>query len=72
MMKYSNCPICGTENHNSYLLSFYYDESKEHLRNHLIELMQMGNLQNIKINYGIPCCDCFYNVFNEEPNYRLI
>ena len=72
LVNYANCPICGMKNHNSYLLSFYYDESKEHLRNHLIELMQMGNLQNIKLNYGIPCCDCFYKVFEEEPNYSNV
>ena len=59
---YSVCPICGSFNHYYHLKRFYFDDSKNILRNHLIKLMENDeskkhNKYNLQI--GIPCCKCY-------------
>ena len=72
ILKYRTCPICGSKNHDNYLLEFYYDNSKIDLRNNLIQFMDSSrSMKNIKVNFGIPCCTCFTKIFGEVPEYNL-
>ena len=51
ILNYRTCPICGTKNHDNYLLEFYYDNSKIDLRNNLIQFMDCSKkMKNIKVN----------------------
>jgi hypothetical protein len=69
ILHYSTCPVCGSKNHLSYLLSFFYDDSKEDLKEFLINHMNAKKINNINFNIGIPCCECFEEVFGEYPEY---
>ena len=66
---FSTCPICNQENHTFYLKRFYFSTNAEliRLKERLLELMKDsseydGNYYN-KIVIGIPCCDCFKQIF---------
>ncbi|MFO8019719.1 MAG: hypothetical protein R6U96_13920 [Promethearchaeia archaeon] len=68
LIHYSTCPVCGTTNHKNYLLSFYYDERKKDLRENLLKSMYLKTHKGIELDIGIPCCNCFSNIFNEKPD----
>ncbi|MFX1394710.1 MAG: hypothetical protein ACFFAH_14210 [Promethearchaeota archaeon] len=58
--------MCEAKNHESYLIDFYYDEddSIKILRDQLIKNMDSEeNMSSYKINFGIPCCSCFTEIF---------
>ena len=64
LFTYKKCPVCGSRNHNQYLLSFYHDENQQRLRELLIKgLIPSKRLKNAKITLGIPCCKCFREHF---------
>lgn len=69
ILQYSECPVCSGKNHLSYLLSFFYDSTKEDLKEVLIEHMEGKNVKKVKLNIGIPCCECYEQVFGEFPEY---
>ncbi len=66
------CPVCKKENHKSYLKKFYFDNDHEktRLRTRLLNLISESNefdeIYYNKISLGIPCCDCFKNIFLEH------
>jgi hypothetical protein len=73
ILKYNRCPICNAKNHNTYLSSFYYDETKKEIRNYLIKSTITQKNQLFKVNMGIPCCVCYTKIFGEDPpafNFR--
>ena len=73
VLNYGSCPICGIKNHENYLLSFYHDDSKEELRDFLVKHMDSADIrEKYKIIVGIPCCECFSKVFEDEPNIQDI
>jgi hypothetical protein len=72
---FSTCPICNQENHTFYLKRFYFSTNAElmRLKECLLELMKDsieydGNYYN-KIVIGIPCCDCFKQIFGSFREY---
>ena len=69
ILNFGTCPICGTKNHDKYLIEFYYDNSKIELRNNLIQISNFKKKKkSLKVNFGIPCCNCFSKIFGETPN----
>lgn len=68
---FSACPICKRRNHKDYLKTFYFDKNpyKKILKQRLLTLMNESKEFNEiffnKILLGIPCCDCFKNIFCE-------
>lgn len=68
---FSRCPICNRPNHFDYLKGFYFSCSSEsvRLKKQLLELMEeskdFDQLYVNKIKIGIPCCDCFKEVFGK-------
>lgn len=73
IVKYSLCPICGAKNHNDYLTSFYNDDNKKIIREYLVNSMNLSEkLDKFKINIGIPCCNCFEQFFEEDPNVAVL
>ncbi|MBD3352713.1 MAG: hypothetical protein GF364_14595 [Candidatus Lokiarchaeota archaeon] len=73
---YNTCPVCGSENHRSYLVAFYFNEesSRRALRDRLLEYLDKAKHSNIHnpkaISFGIPCCKCYKKFFNEDIAYR--
>jgi GTPase SAR1 family protein len=66
---FSYCPICGGENHKSYLSKFYFDKNPntEILRDKLLRLIEKSerfdHIYENDIKIGIPCCNCFNKLF---------
>ena len=66
---FSTCPICDTNNHKSYLKTFYFSDNldKKILKKRLLKLIEesksYNNIYYNKISLGIPCCNCFKKVF---------
>jgi GTPase SAR1 family protein len=66
---FSCCPLCGAENHKSYLSKFYFDnnEMNKRLKDYLIMLMErherFDSVYENEIKIGIPCCKCFNKIF---------
>ncbi len=71
---YSNCPICKKSNHKNYLKKIYIDSNPEKVRfkEKLITLINdsedFDDIFYNKITLGIPCCDCYKNIFGEIKN----
>lgn len=70
---FSICPICKKENHYESLKNFYLSRDPEvvKLKEQLIYLLDNievinNNLKNLSI--GMPCCNCYKNIF--EKNYH--
>jgi hypothetical protein len=67
---FSFCPICGKENHESYLKKFYLDQNSNSriLKEKLLLLMDKSkrfeNIYENEIKVGIPCCSCFEKLFS--------
>ncbi|MFX1338022.1 MAG: hypothetical protein ACFFDK_05395 [Promethearchaeota archaeon] len=67
---FSFCPICGKENHESYLKKFYFDHNlnSRMLREKLLLLMDKSKrfeqIYENEIKIGIPCCSCFEKLFS--------
>lgn len=62
--KFSICPICGNQNHYLYLKKLYFNEDKRVMKDALLNLM-IHKYYKIKINFGVPCCNCFKKYFEE-------
>ncbi|TFF90045.1 MAG: hypothetical protein EU548_05000 [Promethearchaeota archaeon] len=62
---FSKCPICGNQNHYFHLKNFYFNEDKKDLKDSLLNLMRMTH-KRVKFSYGVPCCDCFKMLFDED------
>lgn len=63
---YKTCPVCGTENHENFLKTFFTSKDKDKIayRDLLLDMMDKHRLeQKRNIRLGIPCCDCFKEVF---------
>ena len=63
--KFSICPICGNQNHYFHLKRFYFSEDKQIMKNSLLSLMRL-NYRKFKLNYGVPCCNCFKKFFEDK------
>jgi hypothetical protein len=73
IVKYETCPVCGANNHRDYLINFYNDDNKRVIREYLINNMYLSEkLEKFKINIGIPCCNCFEQVFGKDPNIGIL
>jgi len=64
---YSYCPICNQKNHIINLKKLYFNEDKVLIES-LASLMENKNrkIRKYKIQFGIPCCNCFKKYFNDE------
>lgn len=64
---YSICPICKKTNHYSNLKEFYFNEKMDKIREILIRIMNFNDskLNNLDLNFGIPCCNCYKKCFEE-------
>ena len=66
---FAHCPVCKRRNHNTYLKTFYFDESikKRDFKERLLKLMDeskdFNDIYYNKILFGIPCCECFKKFF---------
>lgn len=64
---FATCPVCNSQNHQSYLEDFYFstDLEKVKMREQLLEMLEHDDsIENVKI--GIPCCNCFDNIFGSR------
>lgn len=66
--KFSTCPVCKGKNDKSLLIDLYFstDPSKKYIREHLIRLMNLARSQDSKINIGLPCCECFKELYGTK------
>jgi len=68
---FSFCPLCGKENHKSYLSKFYFSQNSNSriLKENLLLLMNKSKrfeqIYENEIKVGIPCCSCFEKLFSE-------
>ncbi|MFX1275813.1 MAG: hypothetical protein ACFFBP_04315 [Promethearchaeota archaeon] len=64
---YSSCPICKQKNHVINLKKLYFNEDEQLIEN-LARMMQTKNkkLRKYNVQFGIPCCNCFKQFFNED------
>ncbi|MHA1340142.1 MAG: hypothetical protein ACTSRZ_10320 [Promethearchaeota archaeon] len=64
------CPICGSENHRSYIRKFYYSKNplivplKEELLDLISSEYYLKYLKRKHIKLGIPCCKCYNRLFS--------
>ncbi|MFX1338286.1 MAG: hypothetical protein ACFFDK_06735 [Promethearchaeota archaeon] len=68
MKFYSTCPICLETLHYANLKKFYFDEDTQEIKEKLIQFMNLNEKKRIKrLNYdfGIPCCKCFKQYFED-------
>jgi len=70
MKLFSRCPVCGEQNHDSYLQDFFFRTEPEKLamRDSLVRLIEKTTdfdqvYTNGKLAIGIPCCNCFKKIF---------
>jgi hypothetical protein len=66
MKFYSTCPICLEINHYANLKKFYFDEGTQAIKEKLMKFMHLEKSRKIKrlnLNFGIPCCKCFKQYF---------
>ncbi len=67
---FSFCPICGKENHKSYLSKFYFNQNtyprsfKENLLLLMEKSKRFDKIYENEIKVGIPCCSCFEKFFS--------
>ena len=68
MRFYEICPICKMPNHNLHLKKLYALEENEEYKNALVYLMSLkdNKEQKFRINFGIPCCNCFKYIFDKK------
>ena len=68
---FSFCPVCGKENHKSYLSKFYFNKSiypssfKENLLLLMDKSKRFEQIYENEIKVGIPCCSCFEKYFSD-------
>lgn len=62
--RFKACPICKNDNHDDYLMNFFYDPSLNNLKKQLIRGLSVEK-KNLQI--GIPCCECFTKIFGTPP-----
>ncbi|TFF88258.1 MAG: hypothetical protein EU550_01645 [Promethearchaeota archaeon] len=72
LKKYSICPLCYSENHESYLTSFYHDNSKSSLKlKKSLEFLEKNQkYKGMNLDFGIPCCNCFQKIF-DQPEFNI-
>ncbi len=69
---FSICPICKKENHFDYLKSFFLSKNSDliKLRERLLKLVEESKCFNKRyynnITLGIPCCQCYKNIFGKS------
>ncbi|MHA1281967.1 MAG: Rab family GTPase [Promethearchaeota archaeon] len=69
---FSTCPICREENHESYLINFYFSKDPEDckLKEKLLRFVNdseiISNICKSEIKIGIPCCKCYELFFNDD------
>ena len=66
MKFYSVCPICEQPLHWANLKKFFFDENNQNIKEKLIKLMNLENnkrLKRLNLDFGIPCCKCFKQFF---------
>ncbi|MHA1148921.1 MAG: Rab family GTPase [Promethearchaeota archaeon] len=69
---FSICPVCHGRNHESYLKRFYFsgDTISSELKDVLVKLMrkseEFDEIYYNDIDLGIPCCNCFKQIFKEK------
>lgn len=67
---FSFCPICGKENHKSYLSKIYFNQNSysRSIKEDLLLLMNKSkrfeHIYENDIKVGIPCCSCFEKFFS--------
>src|SRR5271157_196929 len=73
MKLFSRCPVCGEQNHDTYLQDFYFrtEPEKIALRDRLVRLIEKTTdfdqvYSNGKLAIGIPCCNCFKKIFSKN------
>ncbi|NHJ23081.1 MAG: hypothetical protein EAX89_00800 [Candidatus Lokiarchaeota archaeon] len=72
---FDHCPICKKKNHGSgELRNIFFNRNNPftmRFRESLLRLIDNIDILNIaypnKISLGIPCCDCYKKIFNENP-----
>jgi hypothetical protein len=64
---YSKCPICNSFNHYYNLKNLFFGEDQD-LLSDLLKLIKIKSrkFKYLNINFGIPCCNCFKQYFQEE------
>ena len=64
---YRICPICRNQNHFFNLKKIFFDEEKKFVIGELIRLMTInrGKLKKINLQFGVPCCNCYKQFFEE-------
>lgn len=69
---YKICPICGGRNHKSYLTSFFFSKDPQRLQlkdvllHYMDACIENPHCVDSEFIYGIPCCHCYKQVFNES------
>ena len=73
MQLFSRCPVCGEQNHDTYLQDFYFrtEPEKIPLRDSLVRLIEKTTdfiqvYSEGKLAIGIPCCNCFKKIFSKN------
>ncbi|MFW9936126.1 MAG: hypothetical protein ACFFD5_00605 [Candidatus Thorarchaeota archaeon] len=62
---YSSCPICGNFNHYSNLRKIFLEDQNQEIIESLMKFIKIKKVKNVKISFGIPCCECYKKLFNE-------
>lgn len=69
---FETCPICKCSNHLNYLEEFYFtaDPKKVIMKQQLLNLLVNLDEEDEKLTLGIPCCNCYKEIFEEpvDPN----
>jgi len=70
---FSTCPVCSKLLHISYLTKFYFNTAPENIKfkETLLNLMDDSGRNNKvcdKIHIGIPCCECYKEIFDSNSN----
>ncbi len=69
MKFYSTCPICFEHLHWSNLKKFFFDENNDKIKEKLFKFMNLKKnkkIKRLKLDFGIPCCKCFKQFFENE------
>lgn len=71
MKYYSICPVCKDPLHWANLKKLYFDEANSEIKKQLLDLMKFKNkkLDKLSLDFGIPCCKCFKNLFQKEKKH---
>jgi len=69
---FDTCPICKRENHFESLKNFYFNKNnpdliklRENIFKLMVNLDTRDRIQLNNVSVGIPCCNCYKNIFDE-------